>query len=67
MRSEAAFEPYASLVAARQSQAGDRRRLVVDHVDGRPIEAVVERLGTAATDRVIVLVHGILSDRRVWH
>lgn len=66
MRSEAELKPYGELLQARRNGKPERRVVVVDEVDGVPVHAVVEMLGSGDTDRVLVFVHGIMSDRRFW-
>jgi pimeloyl-ACP methyl ester carboxylesterase len=49
-----------------RSVPAEVRRVEAGTVEGRPFRLEVEERGTGARDRLLVLVHGVLSDRRTW-
>jgi pimeloyl-ACP methyl ester carboxylesterase len=53
------------------SQRGEARRqrvwtLPVGKIDGAPYSIVAEETGAQRTDELVVLVHGLVSDRTTW-
>jgi pimeloyl-ACP methyl ester carboxylesterase len=53
---------------AEERKALPSRTIVVEagRVGGEPLHVAMEELDSAADDRVIVLLHGVLSNRRTW-
>ena len=59
---------FARLCDRAASLPGQVERVVASAADGDvpPLRLVVEERGSGAPDRVVVLVHGVVSDRRTW-
>jgi pimeloyl-ACP methyl ester carboxylesterase len=65
-RSQADIPAYAELLRERDAVAVNVVRVEAGRAGETPLRLEVEERGTGDRTRVLVLVHGVLSDRRVW-
>jgi magnesium chelatase accessory protein len=65
-RPEAEIPACRALLAERAAVPFAVRRVEAGEADGHPLFLEVEERGAGTAARLIVLVHGVLSDRRTW-
>ncbi|NHZ73278.1 MAG: alpha/beta fold hydrolase [Nitrospirae bacterium] len=66
LKSELDIEGLAPLASAADQLVGTKRVVTTAVFDQREIHLAMEEVGTGPPDRLIVMLHGFLSDRRTW-
>src|SRR5215208_4108317 len=66
LRPEAAVPELAALKESATAIGQRTSRVRVGAAGGRPVHVAVHESGPGDTQRVVVLIHGVLSDSRVW-
>ena len=66
LRSERDHPRLATLLDASAHIPSKTVMIEVDRADGRPVRMAVRERGSREADRLVVLVHGFLTDSRTW-